>query len=274
MSEALLAAHHLHIRHGQHTLLNLDHWQLPEGQFTAIIGPNGAGKSTLLNALAGGSRHDTHITHRGTPLSLLHPRALAAKRAVLGQHPALAFPSPVADLIRIGREAWRGTPAQKHDNAVCALAMDTFDLTPLAQRNCLQLSGGEQHRVHLARVLAQLLPAPEADLNGKWLLLDEPTNHLDIRHQYRLFATLAELRTRGLSLLAILHDPAHALNHADRLLLLKNGTIHGEHSPVSAVQGKHLDSLYDIPMHARLCAESRRYYFSPAQPAQTQSRKT
>lgn len=244
-------------------------FSLKRGEIAAIIGPNGAGKSTLLNALAGGSRHDAHITHRGTPLSLLHPRALAAKRAVLSQHPALAFPSPVAGLIRIGREAWRGTPAQKHDNAVCALAMDTFDLTPLAQRNCLQLSGGEQHRVHLARVLAQLLPAPEADLNGKWLLLDEPTNHLDIRHQYRLFATLAELRTRGLSLLAILHDPAHALNHADRLLLLKNGTIHGEHSPVSAVQGKHLDSLYDIPMHARLCAESRRYYFSPAPPTQT-----
>ncbi|MDO5090884.1 MAG: ATP-binding cassette domain-containing protein [Cardiobacteriaceae bacterium] len=263
----LLAVHQLTVQHGSHTLLDIDHWQLPEQQFTAVIGPNGAGKSTLLNALAGGTPLDAHIRHRGTPLARVPARELARQRAVLGQHPALAFPYPVADLVQLGREAWRGTREQAHDAAVCAWAMEATETAHLARRNAQQLSGGEQHRVHLARVLAQLLPSPDADLCGKWLLLDEPTNHLDIRHQYRLFATLAELQTRGLTLLAILHDPALALNHADRLLLLKNARIQGEHSPQDTVRGQHLDTLYDIPMHPRRCPESHRYHLSPQLPA-------
>lgn len=263
MTEALLAVRDLTIRHGQHLLLAIDHWQLAEGAFTAILGANGAGKSTLMNALAGGSRHDTHIYHRGTPLARIPAQKLAQQRAVLGQHPAIAFPFRTDELVQLGREAWRGTPAQRHDRDVCAYALHTLDIAHLAGRNCQQLSGGEQHRVHLARVLAQLLPEPDAALHGKWLLLDEPTNHLDIRHQYRLFATLAELKARGLSLLAILHDPVLALNHTDRLLLIKNGRICGEHLPQDAVQNQALDSLYDIPMHIRHCAQSRRYYINP-----------
>lgn len=266
MSDALLSIRQLTVQHGATSVLTIDHWQLPEQQFTAVIGPNGAGKTTLLNALAGGSPHDAHITHRGTSLKHLHPRTLAQQRAVLSQHPAIAFPFRVADLVQLGREAWRGTAAQKHDQATCDWAMQTLDIEHLRQRNSQHLSGGEQHRVHLARVLAQLLPDPNADLYGKWLLLDEPTNHLDIRHQYRLFATLKQLQKRGLTLLAILHDPAFALNHADRLLLLKNSRIQGEYSPEDTVNGGHLDRLYDIPMHARYCAESQCYQYHPKLP--------
>lgn len=265
--DALLAVKALHIRHGEHTMLDIAHWHMAEGQLTAIVGPNGAGKSTFLNALAGGSRHDAHIHHRGQALQHFNARQLAMHRAVLGQHPALVFPCTVADLLRLGREAWRGSAAQAHDDAVCTWALAAFDLTALAGRNCQQLSGGEQHRAHLARVLAQLLPSVNADLGGKWLLLDEPTNHLDIAHQYRLFALLAQLQARGLSTVAILHDPALAINHADRLLLLKGGRIHAEHTTRDGAVGSALDSLYGIAMNCRCCPHSGRFYFSPQLPS-------
>lgn len=151
------------------------------------------------------------------------------------------------DLAALGWEPYRGTEYQRYDQDVIAYALAQFDLSRLAQRNSQTLSGGEQHRAHLARALAQILPAPDAPLDGKWLLLDEPTNHLDIAHAHRLMQTIASLTARGLTVISVLHDPALALNHAAYLLLLKDGRIHAACTPAELCQTPEmLGEIYGI----------------------------
>ncbi|MDO4643992.1 MAG: ABC transporter ATP-binding protein [Cardiobacteriaceae bacterium] len=267
MTNALLTVKNLHVQHNQHTLLNIEHWQLPRGQFTVIIGPNGAGKTTLLNALAGGNKNsDSHIYHSNISFKNISAATLAAQRAVLSQNPTIAFPLDIKTLVQLGREPYRHSQWSQYDSAVCDWAIHNQDLDNLKNRNCQHLSGGEQHRAHIARILTQLLPEPDADLHNKWLLLDEPTNHLDIHHQYRFLATLKSLQKRGLTILAILHDPALALNHADRLLLLKNGNIQGEYTPQELIHNQYLDALYHIQMGCYTCPHTAHYYCVPQLP--------
>ena len=141
--------------------------------------------------------------------------------------------------------------------------MNAMSLNTLRKRSSAELSGGEQHRAHIARVLAQLLPTLDADLSDKWLLLDEPTNHLDIHHQYQLFALLQQLKMRGLSIIAILHDPALAINQADRIVMLKEGQVFGEYPAAELARSQALDALYGMQMRCRYCDSTQQYYLAP-----------
>jgi iron complex transport system ATP-binding protein len=81
------------------------------------------------------------------------------------------------------------------------------------------LSGGEQQRVQLARVLAQLWPGDA----GSFLLLDEPGNHLDLNHALQSWSLLRQLSARGVAVLAAMHDVNQAARLADRLVVLRDG---------------------------------------------------
>lgn len=260
----ILKLHHLRITQGKREVLCVPQLHIAQGQLTAIIGPNGAGKSTLLNVLSGNHSHSaTQIFHQEHSLAQFGGLALAQKRAMLSQHSSIAFPLSVAELVRLGREPYRTQAAQQQDQAVCDWAMNAMSLNTLRERSSAELSGGEQHRAHIARVLAQLLPTLDADLSDKWLLLDEPTNHLDIHHQYQLFALLQQLKMRGLSIITILHDPALAINQADRIVMLKEGQVFGECPAAELARSQALDALYGMQMRCRYCDSTQQYYLAP-----------
>jgi len=86
----------------------------------------------------------------------------------------------------------------------------------LADRSYPSLSGGEQSRVSLARVLAQEAPI---------LLLDEPTAALDLRRQQAVLVIARELASGGAAVLAVLHDLNLAAAYADRVVLLSAGRL-------------------------------------------------
>lgn len=264
MNSAILHIRSLRIAHGKRQILHIEQLDLPSASFTAIIGPNGAGKSSLLQALSGSqAANAAHIFHQGKSLNRFRGIELAQRRAMLSQHSSIAFALSVEALVQLGREPYRHQPARAHDKAVCTWALNAMSLSEFKERSSHSLSGGEQHRAHIARVLAQLLPSPDADLSGKWLLLDEPTNHLDIHHQYQLFAELQRLKARGLSIIAILHDPALALNQADHIILLKAGKLFAQHNPAELANNHALDALYDMQMRCRYCPQSQQYYLAP-----------
>ncbi len=186
------------------------------GELVGVVGPNGAGKTTLLRALSGDLALDAgrvYIDER--PLSEFSPRDLARRRAVMPQSSYLPYLFTAREVVRMGRAPWEGERGeQEHGARLTDYAMGLTDTRDFAVREYPSLSGGEQSRVTLARVLAQETPI---------LLIDEPTAHLDLRHQHLVLQLARELASEGAAIVAVLHDLNLAAMYADTALVLHRG---------------------------------------------------
>ena len=195
---------------------------LEPGVITAICGPNGAGKSSLLEALAGLlSLHGGTVELDGENLASLPPRDRARLLGYLPQEHEIAWDVPVRRLIELGRMPHGDLLAEPVDKA-----LDALDIAALADRRAQSLSGGETARVLLARVLAG---------EPRWILADEPLAALDIAHQLELLRHLRAEADRGTGVVLVLHDLAHAMNHADRVIVLDQGRIAVDGPPQEAL---------------------------------------
>lgn len=237
-----LVATAITVRRGGRALLDAASITLTPGRVTAVVGPNGAGKSTLLRVLSGELAPDAgSVSVQGRPLAAWPAAELARVRAVLPQESDLRFPFRVTEVVRLGRIPHPGGGDTLADHAIAAAALARVDLTPLADRLYPSLSGGEKQRVHLARALAQLQPAPPPPPSSfiphpsslrpppsspRVLLLDEPTAALDLAHQHSVLALARELALgEGVAVLAILHDLNLVLAYADDLVVLSGGRV-------------------------------------------------
>lgn len=235
-----------------------------QGSFTAIIGPNGAGKTTLLNMLDGDmTPSEGKVFFAGQALADIDRLALAQQRAVLPQLGTVPFAIKVRDIVSLGREPYRYHANQQYDAAVIQACLAETDISHLAEHHYSTLSGGEQHRVQIARTLAQIHEAEDCDLSGKILFLDEPTNHLDIRYQYRLMQTLKKLQQKGLTIIAVMHDLSLTLQFAEQIILLQQGQKMGEYTPDKLVATDALSEVYQMEMNIRWNTEAQRYLLIP-----------
>ncbi|MCW2962239.1 MAG: hypothetical protein JWM90_2626, partial [Thermoleophilia bacterium] len=138
--------------------------------------------------------------------------------------------------------------ATARDAAAVDAALEAFDLTSFAARRVDRLSGGERRLVHLARTHAQATPL---------LLLDEPLAHLDLAHaRTALDAIDATLEARGGAAITVLHEPAHALAWASRIVLLRDGAVLADVAP-SALDGELLSACYATPVQLVRDAQGR-----------------
>ncbi|WP_455819602.1 heme ABC transporter ATP-binding protein [Pseudomonas cerasi] len=221
---------------------------LRPGELVSLIGPNGAGKSTLLRLLTGfltPQRGSCVLNNQ--PLSEWSAARLSQQRAVMRQQSSMAFPLSVADVVAMGRAPWPGS-AQPVVTKVMALT----GCEGLARRDYLQLSGGEQQRVQLARALAQLW---RQDGPQGWLFLDEPTSALDLYHQQHLLRLLSKLTHQyPLSVCCVLHDLNLASLWSDRVMLLAEGRLVAEGSPAEVLDEATLTRWYhaDVMVHPHL----------------------
>ncbi|MBI3973477.1 MAG: heme ABC transporter ATP-binding protein [Chloroflexi bacterium] len=203
---------------GRRALVDNVSLALGHGEVLAVVGPNGAGKSTLLRLLAGDLEPSSgEILLDGRPLQAYRPPALARCRAVMPQSTVITFAFSALQVVLMGRHPHLGPGGEgPADLDAVRAAMVHTETLALAQRAYPTLSGGEQARVTLARVLAQETPL---------LLLDEPTAHLDPRHQQAALRVARELAERGAGVLAIVHDLNLAAAYADRVALLHEGRL-------------------------------------------------
>ncbi len=187
-------------------------WSLPTGERAAVIGPSGAGKSTLLMAIAGflaptagrilWQGQDMTATPPGErPLSVLFqdqnlfPHLTVAQNVGLGLRPDLRLTA--ADRERIEE------------------ALGRVGLAGMGGRKPAQLSGGQQGRAALARVLLRARPL---------LLLDEPFAALGPALKAEMLELVAGLaRDTGATVLMVTHDPQDALRFADATVLVAEG---------------------------------------------------
>ncbi|MFO0724598.1 MAG: ABC transporter ATP-binding protein [Myxococcota bacterium] len=258
MAEPVIEVEGLTVVLGGRAVVREVSFQLGRGQFLAVLGQNGAGKSCLLRAMTGALPHaEGRVRLLGLDVSAVSAKVLARRVAVLRQETNLEFDFSVVELIEMGRSPHLGlwTGFGPSDREAIALAVERTAVGSLLERRFLALSGGERQRVLLARALAQ---SPEI------LLLDEPTAHLDVRHQLEIIETIAGL---GLTVVAVLHDPALALRFADQALLLGEGRLSAVGPAPEVLSADRLGALFGVQVEPAQTASGQVVFGFQAQRA-------
>lgn len=240
----MLQAEQLTYQTSGRTLLTNVTFTAQAGEVLAIVGPNGAGKSTLLKLLAGETSPTSgSVTVRGEPIRRFSGEELARFRGVLHQQNPLSFPFRVDELVLMGRYPHYGASPSPADYVLAQAALATVGMTAFAGRIVTTLSGGEQQRVQLARVLAQL-----GDVTDGLLLLDEPTTGLDLLHQHQILSVARQMATLGHTVVAVLHDLNLAAQYADRILMLQAGRLVAVGTPQAVLTVPTIERVFGLPV--------------------------
>lgn len=262
----MFAVDHISLRYGARQVLADVSLTLARGELVIILGPNGAGKSTLLKVLTGDLEPDAGgVSFDGKPLARIALDELARERAVLSQSTGLNFPFTVFEVVRLGLEAGRGGLSKIEAQRLLPRALKAVDLEGFEGRLHQQLSGGEQQRVHLARVLCQAW-AGKPDGTG-FLLLDEPVSNLDIRHQLQTLEAVRRHVTGGGGALMILHDINLAALYADRLVMMADGRILRQGTPQEVLDRAAIRDVYGVDMPVEIAEGSGRPFALLSRPA-------
>ena len=216
------------------------------GELTAIVGPNGSGKTTTLKAIAGELASKGHIAINGHDIRALEPWQLAVKRAVLPQAATIAFPFTVREIVRMGLTVGPNRHADRIE-AVTTEALAAVDLAGFAGRFYQELSGGEQQRVQLARVLSQIWE-PVLDGEPCFLMLDEPVSALDIRHQLTIMQLARRYCEGGGGVIAVMHDLNLTAMFADHMVMMKNGRIERAGQPTEVMTDDAMEAIFGCRM--------------------------
>jgi iron complex transport system ATP-binding protein len=220
------------------------------GKISVVLGKNGAGKSTLLSLLTKEiTATDGSILWHKKPIENCTFAELALQRSVLPQLQNMVFSLKVQQLIELGAEVQQKT---NYIDDITFSVMQVCDIEHLAQRDVITLSGGEQKRVQLARVLAQIWPVEaiqsgeQNPFSGKWLFLDEWTTSLDLHHQQQLALYFKKWSQQGLGIVMVLHDLNLTSQLADQVKILKQGQLAIEGNALEVFTEKNVKQTLDL----------------------------
>lgn len=241
----MLTAKNIHVRLGKTEILHGITMAASQDHFTVIIGPNGSGKTTLLRALTGEIGFDGDVHLNGVNIASARPVELASLRGVLPQAANLSFPFTVHEVVRLGLTTGVQTDTDVPGRIGQALA--AVDMGGFGGRLYQELSGGEQQRVQLARVLAQVWE-PVFEGLPRCLFLDEPISSLDIKHQLQIMQIARRYADAGGGVVAILHDLNLTAHYADHVVLMSQGRVHASGAPKEVLTPENLETVYGCPM--------------------------
>ncbi len=221
--------------------------ELAPGELSVIIGPNGAGKSTLLKCLSGELQPSSgRVRVFGRDVRGAAPEWMAARRAVLPQAAALSFPFTVYEIVSLGLSAGVSGVSREQERELPLLALKAVDMEGYGERLVQNLSGGEQQRVHLARVLCQIW-TPVLDGSPRFLFLDEPTASLDIHHQMMVLDLARSYARQGGGVLAIVHDLNLAALYADQIIVMNKGAVAARGNAHETITNAVLEEVFKLP---------------------------
>jgi iron complex transport system ATP-binding protein len=239
--EHTLAAEGLVVGYADRVVLRELDLAVPPGVITAIVGANACGKSTLLRAMSrmlapreGRVVLDGELVHR------MPAKRLARLLGLLPQSPIAPDGITVADLVGRGRHPHQRVFSRwsREDDEAVSAALEATDTVQLADRPVDELSGGQRQRVWIAMALAQ-----RTDL----LLLDEPTTFLDVSHQVEVLDLLTDLnRSRGTTVVMVLHDLNLAARYADHLVAVADGGIYAAGSPAEVLTEETVRAVFGL----------------------------
>ncbi|WP_119391320.1 sugar ABC transporter ATP-binding protein [Taklimakanibacter lacteus] len=227
-------------------------FSVASGEVIGLVGENGAGKSTLMKILGGVVTPDKGVIRiAGAPCpALTVNEASRAGIAFVHQELNLFENLDVAANVFIGREPSTGGPFRLVDNRTMhaetgkllhLLGVDFSPATPVAQ-----LSLAQQQLVEITKALS---------LDARLVIMDEPTSSLTVSETNRLLKVIADLKTRGVSVIFISHRLHEVERCADRVIVLRDGRKVGElgqgeirhDAMIRLMIGRSLKSLYLAP---------------------------
>ncbi|QKW41429.1 ABC transporter ATP-binding protein [Streptomyces microflavus] len=236
-----LTAEHLTLGYGDRTVVSSLDLVVPPGAITVVVGANACGKSTLLRSM---SRllapREGRVVLDGKEVHRLPAKELARTLGLLPQSPVAPEGITVSDLVGRGRHPHQSMFSRwnEKDDAAVASALEATATEPIADRAVDELSGGQRQRVWIAMALAQ-----QTDL----LLLDEPTTFLDASHQIEVLDLLTDLnRSRGTTIVMVLHDLNLAARYADHLIALADGTLHAFGPPAEVLTEETVRAVFGL----------------------------
>ncbi len=203
---------------------------LAAGTLVGLIGPNGSGKSTLLQYAAGLLPGSGQVAWAGRGIETIPMLERGRGAAWVPQEAHFEFSFSVRSVVAQGRFA-HGDDERGVDEALAR-----FDLVSLASRPVTRLSGGERHRVLLARALVTAAPLQ---------LWDEPLAALDVRHALDALKLAGELARGGKTVLMSLHDlrVAHCL---DALAVMHEGQLRAFGRPEAVLTAELLHDVFGV----------------------------
>ncbi|MGD9950571.1 MAG: ABC transporter ATP-binding protein, partial [Desulfobulbus sp.] len=231
----------LGVGYGHKPILHHLNFSCLPGQFISLLGPNGAGKTTLLRTL---SRHLApmagEIRVQGRPLDQFSAMELARIMAVVLTDKVTPPLFSVFEFVALGRYPHTDYLGRlrSQDQVIISSALAAVHALDLADRPFADLSDGERQKVLMARALAQ---------EPLVLLLDEPTIHLDLKHRVEVMAILRDLcRSKGITVIASLHDVDVAAKVSDRVALVRDGGLRDWGTPEEVLSAEAVTDLYDF----------------------------
>lgn len=205
---------------------------IPDGQRLAVVGRSGSGKTSLIRVLSGLISPDTGEVrvagHRldqsgrvGWPTAAYRDIGLVYQaHGLVPQLPAL-HNAALGRLYEQGGASGLGT-LRSDDRRDAQKYLDLLGLGDRLSLPCSKLSGGEQQRVGIARLLVQ---------QPKVALLDEPVSHLDVHWSRRALEAIGDIRSGSATSVMVLHNLELVRDWADRAILLDNGDIVADGEP-------------------------------------------
>lgn len=246
----MIEVKHIHYSIGAKKLLQDISFDVKQGELLAIIGANGAGKSTLMKLLCKEIKPESgDVLIHDKSISDYKLSELAKFRSVLAQSNTISISFRVDELIMMGRYPHFDSQPTGSDYDIVKAVMEETGVSAFAQRDYNTLSGGEQQRVQLARVIAQIYDQPKG-----LLFLDEPTNGLDILYQQQILSFARELADRGYCVISILHDINYASRYAHKVLMLKNGERIAFGNPQEVINCENIHQAFNI--HVKLVEDT------------------
>jgi iron complex transport system ATP-binding protein len=210
------------------------------GEMLGVIGPNGSGKSSLLQCLAGLLDYRGEILFEGQVLAEMPHRQRARRIGYQPQSSESVWALSVQDVVMLGRLPWDDRDTEAVHQAVRQTGIET-----LLTRRVDRLSGGEQARVWLARVLAG---------QPRLLLADEPIASLDLLHQRSVMDALRTYADHGQGVMLAIHDFGLAARYCERLCLMRNGAVHALGTPAEVLTEQTLSEVFQVPVYVNLAA--------------------
>lgn len=234
-------------------------FSIRRGEIVSLLGPNGCGKTTLLKVLLGLHHPDSGgaVHFEGKDISAINRRRLARSIAYVPQYHRASFAYRVIDVVLMGRMPHKPFFARfnREDLRLAREALEKLSIPHLEERPYTEISGGERQLALIARAMTQ---------GAHTFIFDEPANGLDYGNQIRLLEELLNLSREGYTFIKSTHFPDHALWVADRVLMMKQGSIIANGSSHETVTSENLYSLYnkEVDIHSlkenfRVCVPSR-----------------